>query len=386
MNLPALRAPAWASSPRLLLLALPAACLLWCYWPTFLDLAQTWNDNPQYSHGFLVPLFAAGLLWARRGRLDPEEVRPNLFLGLPLLLLGIGLRLLGAYYYYAWLEPVSLLPVLAGLCLLIGGWEAWRWAWPAILFLAFMVPLPYRLEIALSGPLQALATTVSTFLMQVLGLPALAEGTVIHLREKPINIVEACSGLRMLMVFFALSTAVALLSKRPLLDRLILVASAVPIALASNILRVTVTGILHETTSSEFADRFFHDVAGWLMMPLGLGMLGIEVWLLERLLVEGPQTARAGNVAPAPVAARRPATATNLPPARPSAGPARAVRARQAPPPAANPSASSVKVRDRAGRDKTPGRITAAKPAEPPAEPGDAPRSAEAAETAADKS
>jgi exosortase len=315
-------------SPRLALIIIPIACLAWTFWPTFVELAQVWQHNPQYTHGYLVPLFALGLLWLRRDQLDLSACAPNWLLGVPLLALGIGLRLWGAYFFYIWLDPLSILPTVAGLVCLLGGWPALRWSWPAVLFLGFMVPLPYRLATALSGPLQELATVVSTFLMQTIGLPALSEGNVIHLNEESIGVVEACSGLSMLMVFFALSTLVAVVSaRRPLLERLVLVASAVPIALVSNILRITATGILHETSNSETAKAFFHDVAGWLMMPIGLGFLWVELKIMARLfLVKAEQPNRPGRPSAPPAPIRR-ALASD-------AGVAKPPRARQTPPPA----------------------------------------------------
>jgi exosortase len=267
----------------------PTACLTWAFWTTLTELAQTWHDNPQYSHGYLVPGFALALLWLRRDRFDRAAMRPSLW-GLPLLAGGLGLRLYGAYYYYTSLDAVALLPSVAGLVLLLGGWRAWRWAWPSVLFLAFMIPLPFRVANALSGPLQRLATVASTFVMQVLGLPALAEGNVILLNDHTIGIVEACNGLRMLVVFFALSTAFTLVVQRPWLDKVILLASAVPIALIANVTRVTTTGVLHELTDSATANAFFHDLGGWLMMPLALGLLWIELKVLSRLLTDPPAT------------------------------------------------------------------------------------------------
>src|SRR6202041_1075631 len=176
-----------------------------------------------------VPVFAAVLLYARRNRLDLSTFRPSVW-GLPVLAIGIAVRLLGAYFYWVWLDPISLLPTLLGLGLLVAGWGLVRWAWPAVLFLAFMIPLPFSLAVALSGPLQHMATVVSTFVMQVVGLPALAEGNLILLNEHQINIVEACSGLSMLVVFVALSAAMAIVVARPIMDRLLLFVSAVPIA------------------------------------------------------------------------------------------------------------------------------------------------------------
>ena len=122
--------------------------------------------------------------------------------------------------------------------------------------------------------MQALATTVSTFALQVLGRPAIAEGNVILLNDIELGIVEACSGLRMLVVFFALSTAVALLIRKPLWEKWLLAGSAVPIALASNVLRITITGLCYDAFGNHYGGAFFHDVAGWLMMPLGLVFLG----------------------------------------------------------------------------------------------------------------
>src|SRR5262245_16613888 len=105
-------------------LALLLVCLLWAYWPVLVDLALTWNNNPQYSHGFLVPVFAGVLLWLRRDSLDVENLRPSAW-GFALLALGLSMRLIGAYRYYVSLDPFSLLPTVAGLVLLLGGRAAW---------------------------------------------------------------------------------------------------------------------------------------------------------------------------------------------------------------------------------------------------------------------
>ena len=206
---------------------------------------------------------------------------------------GCGLRLLGTYFYIDWLERISLLPCLAGLCVLVWGWKALKVAGPAIAFLAFMVPLPFRIEQSMGGPLQGLATAVSTFALQTIGLSAQSEGNVIVMEHATIGVVEACSGLSMMILFFALSTGVAMLIQRPLIDRLIVVASAVPIAVIANIARITVTGVLHETVGEHLANIVFHDLAGWLMTPLALVLLGLELRLLSWVLVEAPAAAPA---------------------------------------------------------------------------------------------
>jgi exosortase len=268
------------------------AASVWAFWTTLAEAAQRWAHDPQYSHGYLVPAFAVLLLWLRRRRLDRAPVAPSWW-GLPVLLAGVAARLAGTWYSLDWLEGVSLLPCVAGACLASGGTAAWRWAWPSVLFLAFMIPLPHRVAVAAAEPLQHLATVASCYALQALGLPAVPEGNTILLNDARIGIVEACSGLRMLMVFFALSSGVALVIRRPLWERLVLVGSAVPIALFSNLVRITTTGVLHETAGSDFANNFFHDVGGWLMMPFALALLWLELKALARLLIE---TAPAGPV------------------------------------------------------------------------------------------
>ena len=321
--------------------------LVWSYWTTLVEMAQTWSREPQYSHGFLVPLFAGVLLWLRRERFQADDFRPAWW-GLPLIVAAVGLRLYGAYYHYIYYDAVSFVLCLAGVWLMVGGWPAWRWAWPAILFLLFMVPLPHRVDIALSMPLQTVATEASTWVLQTIGLPALSEGNIIRINDSQIGIVEACSGLRMLIVFFALSTGMAMVIRAPLGDKLVLIFSSVPIALLVNIIRITLTGALSEMVSSEVAHVFFHDVAGWLMPPLALGFLWLEWKALGKLLIEVPRAGRAAPkgrkiASPPPPAPRRPRAVRPTVPARTSEAaaprqPARSRRPATSPPPPAAPS------------------------------------------------
>jgi exosortase len=278
------------------LVLLQAAALLWAYWPVLRSLAHQWSEGSRYTHGYLVPVFSAFLLWRRRADLTGVTLHPN-FWGLTLIAAGAALRLAGVILYFDWFEAMSLLPVLAGFSVLFGGWKALRWSAPAIVFLAFMVPLPFQLESLLGWPLQRLATISSTYLLQTMGLPALGEGNVIVMNEARIGVVEACSGLSMLVLFFAIATGVAMLADRSWIDRVVIVASAIPIALIANIARITITGVLHETVGERIANIVFHDLAGWLMMPLAVILLGIELRLLDWVLYE-PQPGVHGGLAP----------------------------------------------------------------------------------------
>ena len=227
------------------------------------------------------------LLWLRRKQLTAAEPKPALW-GAVLLVGGVTLRLIGAYYHYIYADAISLLPCVAGILVMLGGWPALRWSWPAVLFLAFMIPLPHRFSVALAEPLQGFATVASTFALQTLGMPAIANGNVILLNDHEIGIVEACSGLRMLVIFFALATGLCLVIRRPLWEKAVIIASAVPIALLVNLVRITVTGVMFEVASDEWAHAVFHDLAGWLMMPLALVLLGLELVILKNLFLETP--------------------------------------------------------------------------------------------------
>jgi exosortase len=280
-----LRRRCWDGCERAALTYLAiAAAVVYAFWPTLCTLSDKWFNDPQYSHGILVPPFAAVLLWLRRDQFP--GVRPAIIPGFALLLLGSGMRILGGAMYFEWLNAASLLPIVAGLVLTFGGWGVLRWSLPAIVFLIFMIPMPYSIEIALGFPLQTIATATSTFVLQCLGLPAIAEGHTILIRDFKLGIVEACSGLRMLVTFITFSTAVCLVVKKPLSDKLLILFSAIPIALIVNVIRITATGVIFLNSTSHAASVFFHDLAGWFMMPLALGFLCLELWLLRRLFIE----------------------------------------------------------------------------------------------------
>jgi exosortase len=156
----------------------------------------------------------------------------------------------------------------------------------AIGFLVFMIPFPYRLETALSDPLQKLATLASCYLLQTLGQIAVAEGNVIQLESGAIEVVQACNGLRMSVSFLAISVAVAMLIQRKTWEKVLVIVSAVPIALICNVLRITITGYLSSWFSPHAGQLFFHDIAGWLMMPMALALLSVELWLITFLLTD----------------------------------------------------------------------------------------------------
>jgi exosortase len=277
-------------TPRMAaILAVLAACLGWAYLPTLSSVVHRWENETQYSHGWLVPAFALFLLWSRREMLAKVQFEPSWW-GLVFLALAGALRMGAAGLFFDYADELSILPALAGVALLLGGWPALRWSWPGIVFLIFMMPLPFSVERWLSHPLQRIGTIASTYALQTLGYPALAEGNTILLNEHHIGVAEACSGLSMMMIFFALATAFAIIIQRPLLDRIIFLVTAIPIAVLANVVRITVTGILFQHASPTVAENFHNSpYAAFMMMALALGLLALEMWILDHLLVEPEQ-------------------------------------------------------------------------------------------------
>jgi exosortase len=171
--------------------------------------------------------------------------------------------------------------------MMVGGWHTIRWAWPALGFLIFMLPLPSVFEQNILWKLQTLASVCSTFVLQTMGVAAFRQGNLISVPGADLNIADACSGLRMLTIFLALAVAMVFLIDRPWWDKFVILLSAVPIALIVNIIRITVTGLMYMAVGpdNEFAKKLGHDWAGLFMMPLALGFLWLELQVLEKLTV-----------------------------------------------------------------------------------------------------
>jgi len=266
-------------------IAAAGGVMVWSYWPVFREMADKWAHDPQYSHGYLVPMFAAFLAWRSWTKSGPQE-KCGSWWGAGLISIGVGLRLAGARWYVDWLEAMSLLPMLAGTVVLLAGWDGLRRSAPAIGFLAFMVPLPYRVETGLSHPLQRLATAGATFVLQTIGRPAFAEGNVIVINDVRVGVVEACNGLGMFLLFFATAAAVVLLVRRPLWQKALIFLSAAPIAVAVNVARIVATALVTETLGEHWFNAVFHDISGWFMMPAALAALALVVYVLDHLFIE----------------------------------------------------------------------------------------------------
>jgi len=272
----------------LMLLGSLVALLVVAYWDMFSLTSAAWTED-LYSHGWIVPLFALALLWLRW---EPFVTVPagERWIGLLLLAIGLFARLLAAEYALNPIDRISFIPSIFGVFMLVGGYRAIRWSWPALAFLVFMFPLPTALEISVLNRLQRVATMSSTFVLQTLGVSAFRSGNLISIpgMNEPMNVAEGCSGLRMATIFGALAVAMVFIIERPWWDKFVILLSAIPIALIVNIVRITVTGLLFMAAGPNniAVQKICHDYAGLvIMMPLALALLWLELQVLERLTI-----------------------------------------------------------------------------------------------------
>jgi exosortase len=262
--------------------ALLAAAMIWAYWPTLTEVYSAWLNQPDYSHGFLVLPIAATFLWLRRTEAPWSSVRPSLG-GLAVIGVVCAMRLLAGRYYLQPLDAWTIPLWVIGAVWVAFGFELLKWSLPAIIFLWFMFPIPYTAESWLSGPLQSVATQVSTAGLVMLGQPALSEGNTIWLGEHQIFVEEACSGLRIFIGIFALAFAFVLFSRWAWWQKAVALVTALPIAIVANATRIIVTGLLFELASGDAAKKFMHDFSGVAMIPFAAVLFWAFYIYLDRL-------------------------------------------------------------------------------------------------------
>ncbi len=274
-----IRSPGWIAA-----LVAIVGVLGFVYFPLMRYSFEQWL-KPDYSHGFLVPAFSIYLAWMWRVWAPTEIAWPDP-LGLAFIVGGAALFLVAGLTNTGkeWLQGLSLVINLCGATLLLGGTVALRWLWPSLAFLLFMFPLPYSVEVTLGWPLQKVAAVATEFVLQTIGYPTYREGMILHCQDHVLEVKNACNGLSMLLTFFTLSAGMAIVIRRPWLDKVIILLSAVPIAILSNVVRIALTGVLYNEAGKELGDRVFHDFAGWMMMPLALGILLLELKVLDWVL------------------------------------------------------------------------------------------------------
>jgi exosortase len=274
-----------------------------------------WGD-PSWSHGFLIPLFSlyfihqkkaeilsleyvadplTGMLRGQKPqKLGPLQIRAN-YLGLFFLIFILVFYVVNIVSAsgYGYFSPLCAIASVGAVVLFLGGWRLVKYTWLPIAFLIFAVPLPDRYYVMLTMPMRQLSATVASSLLNLVnGLEATASGVVIDViykgqrMEPPLDVAEACSGMRLLMAFLALGVAMAYLHYRPIWQRIILLLSTIPIAVFCNIARVAVTGFIYVLLHPRYAQGIYHDMLGLSMLPLAFGLYGALAWFMSSLFIE----------------------------------------------------------------------------------------------------
>lgn len=259
--------------------ALVAALLLWIYLPHIISMVQNWWADPNYSHGFLVPIVSAGLIWRQRHKLASRVAGPN-YWGLAAIGGALAMLLVGQLGHEFYLRRLSLIPVLWGLVLLVWGWPVARRLWFAFAYLILMVPLPYMLYDAVAFPLRLVAARIAAWGVRLFGVPAFVEGNTVHLPNVVLNVVDACSGIRSLISLLAVGVILAYIMLPNRWIKAVVVLLVLPVAVFTNALRVTVAGLAAEWISKKTLEGVMHDFVGWVVFMVGFAILfGITLGL-----------------------------------------------------------------------------------------------------------
>jgi exosortase len=256
---------------------------IWSYWPNIKDLWGIWQRSDEYSSGLLVPFLAAYILWLRRHDISQCDIRPCLW-GLLAFAAAEAIRLFGLFFMFGSAERLSIIFSITAVILLLFGWQFFKKVSTILLFLFLMLPWPHRVQASVAIPLQQWATSSAVFCLEIIGYEVIREGNIIHIGGTTVAVAEACNGLRMITAFFVICGLVALLVRRAWWEKVIVFVSSLPIALLCNTVRLAITAIAFTVLKGEYWEKIFHDFGGYAMMPLAVGMVVIELWLLSKIL------------------------------------------------------------------------------------------------------
>lgn len=246
--------------------------MLAIYYDVIVKMVIQWENDPNYSHGFLIPFISLYLLWERRDVLKNIEIKPCLY-GLPVLLFGLFLLVIGKVGAEYFTMRFSMLIVITGIILFLGGLKLLKAVSLPLGYLVFMIPFPYIVYDAMAFPLKLFAAKNAVFMLKAMGVSVFRDGNIIYLASTTLEVADACSGIRSLVSLLALGVALAYFTHKSWLKRIGVVILAVPIAIFVNVMRVVITGALAHFIDPELATGFFHEFSGFLMFGVAMAML-----------------------------------------------------------------------------------------------------------------
>lgn len=274
------RASSALSLRALLAIAAVIVCLAG-FREALLELVHRWSWQEEYSHGFLIPIVSAWLLWSRRDALRASVGQPSLA-GAVLILVAIAMHITGELSAIWILSQVGFVLALMGIVLAIGGYSLLRVAFIPIAYLLFAIPLPYFIDAMLTLKLQLLSSELGVLFIRLVQIPVYLDGNIIDMGTYKLQVVEACSGLRYLYPLLSLSFLAAYLFHARLWQRVVVFLSAIPIAIGMNGLRIGIVGFLVDHWGNQMAEGALHFLEGWVIFLACSILLAAEMYVLAR--------------------------------------------------------------------------------------------------------
>jgi exosortase len=282
----------WASRSWFIWPTILSGLVFLLYAPVLKNLVLQWWSDPDYSHGFFVPLFSGYILWRQRERWMKVEIKPSNF-GLLVMLGAVGLLLVGSLGAELFTTRFSLLVLLVGMILFLAGRKFLRAVCFPLCFLVFMIPLPTIVYNQITFPLQLIASRFATFWLELVHVPVLRDGNILVLSNYSLEVVEACSGIRSLMTLISLAIIYGYLLEPRLWVRILLVVLMVPSAIVSNAIRIMGAGMMAHRFGPAAAEGFLHEFSGWVIFLVALLLLFAFHWILRRIGKVPRETAHA---------------------------------------------------------------------------------------------
>ena len=267
--------------------ALLVAVLLALYAPVLAGLVRQWWTDQDYSHGFLVPLLYAYLIWQRRDKLAAVARKPSNW-GVLVVLGSLGLLFLGSLGAELFLTRISIIGTICGLIAYFSGWKLLRAMAFPLAFLLFAVPIPVLIYNEIVFPLQFVASRFATSCLETLNLfPIMREGNVLIMPGMRLQVVEACSGIRSLMSLLALAAGYGYVAEKSTAVRWFLFLAMVPLAIVSNGTRVMITALMTNYIGPKAAEGFMHEFSGWVIFvvatALFLGLHSLTIFVRKKM-------------------------------------------------------------------------------------------------------
>ena len=267
--------------PALMVLSIGFLLVVPTFWGGISELINRWDKQEEYSHGYMIPLVTAYLIWQRRDFLKTIDFRPA-WLPVGLVFIGLIVAVIGEISALYVLIHFSLILIILAMAWSLMGWNAFKYVLVPLLLLVFAIPLPYFLEATLTAELQLISSKIGVAFIRLFDIPVYLEGNIIDLGSYKLQVVEACSGLRYMYPLMSVGFIAAYMYQVEYWKRVVVFLSTIPITIMMNSLRIGVVGILVENWGSKMAEGFLHDFEGWIIFIACLAILIAEMWLLTR--------------------------------------------------------------------------------------------------------